>query len=38
MKTTSGVDIAYEYEPDEEELLKDLLPRNVSIQIFPCDS
>ena len=31
---TSGDDIAYEYEPDEEELLKDLLPRNVSIQIF----
>jgi len=31
---TSGEDIAYEYEPDEEELLKDLLPRNVSIQIF----
>ena len=31
---TAGDDIAYEYEPDEEELLKDLLPRNVSIQIF----
>lgn len=27
-------DVAYEYEPDEEELLKDLLPRNVSVQIF----
>ena len=27
-------DVAYEYEPDEEELLRDLLPRNVSIQIF----
>lgn len=30
----AGGDVAYEYEPDEEELLKDLLPRNVSIQIF----
>ncbi len=27
-------DVSYEYEPDEEELLKDLLPRNVSVQIF----
>lgn len=26
--------ISYEYEPDEEEILKDLLPRNVSVQIF----
>lgn len=24
----------YEYEPDEEEILADLLPRNVSVQIF----
>ena len=24
----------YEYEPDEETILKDLLPKNVSIQIF----
>jgi F-type H+-transporting ATPase subunit gamma len=24
----------YEYEPDEEEVLADLLPRNVSVQIF----
>ncbi|MEM7216535.1 MAG: F0F1 ATP synthase subunit gamma [Pseudomonadota bacterium] len=30
----AGGDVSYEYEPDEEELLKDLLPRNVSIQIF----
>ncbi|MEM9332030.1 MAG: F0F1 ATP synthase subunit gamma [Pseudomonadota bacterium] len=30
----AGSDVSYEYEPDEEELLKDLLPRNVSIQIF----
>ena len=25
---------AYEYEPEEEEILKDLLPRNISTQIF----
>ena len=25
---------AYEYEPSEEEILEDLLPRNVSVQIF----
>ena len=31
---SSNGDVAYEYEPDEEELLRDLLPRNVSIQIF----
>ncbi len=30
----AGGDVAYEYEPDEGELLNDLLPRNVSIQIF----
>ena len=27
-------DIYYEYEPDEEEILDDLLPRNISVQIF----
>lgn len=27
-------EVAYEYEPDEEQLLADLLPRNVSVQIF----
>ncbi len=27
-------DAAYEYEPDEEEILADLLPRNVATQIF----
>ena len=27
-------DIHYEYEPGEEEILEDLLPRNISIQIF----
>ncbi|MCI4660571.1 MAG: F0F1 ATP synthase subunit gamma [Neomegalonema sp.] len=26
--------VNYEYEPDEEEILKDLLPRSVSVQIF----
>lgn len=30
----SGTQAAYEYEPDEEEILKDLLPRNISTQIF----
>jgi F-type H+-transporting ATPase subunit gamma len=33
----SGVDLGgavYEYEPDEDEILKDLLPRNLSVQIF----
>lgn len=26
--------VAYEYEPDEEEILNDLLPRNIATQIF----
>lgn len=26
--------VVYEYEPDEQEILADLLPRNVSVQIF----
>ena len=25
---------AYEYEPDEDEILADLLPRNIAVQIF----
>ena len=29
-----GGDAAYEYEPDESEILAELLPRNVSVQIF----
>ncbi len=29
-----GADAAYEYEPDEAEILADLLPRNVMTQIF----
>lgn len=31
---SAGGDAAYEYEPDEEEILADLLPRNVATQIF----
>ena len=31
---TDGALAAVEYEPDEEEILADLLPRNVAIQIF----
>jgi F-type H+-transporting ATPase subunit gamma len=31
---TSGGTAAIEYEPDEEEILADLLPRNVAVQIF----
>ena len=30
----TGVSAATEYEPDEEELLADLLPRNVAIQLY----
>ncbi len=30
----AGGDAIYEYEPDEESILADLLPRNLSIQIF----
>jgi F-type H+-transporting ATPase subunit gamma len=30
----AGPSAAYEYEPDEEEILGDLLPRNLSIQVF----
>jgi F-type H+-transporting ATPase subunit gamma len=29
-----GITGAYEYEPDEEAILSDLLPRNLSVQIF----
>jgi F-type H+-transporting ATPase subunit gamma len=32
--TATGGDAAYEYEPDEAEILADLLPRNVMTQIF----
>ena len=30
----AGPDVSYEYEPDEEEILADLLPRNIAVQIF----
>jgi len=30
----NSVQAAYEYEPDEDEILKDLLPRNIATQIF----
>ena len=33
-RTGSGPVAAYEYEPEEDEILKDLLPRNVSTQIY----
>jgi len=31
---TAAADVDYEYEPDEESILGDLLPRNLSVQIF----
>ena len=31
---TGGVSAAVDYEPDEEEILADLLPRNVAIQLY----
>ena len=34
-EATAGADTAvYDYEPDEAEILEDLLPRNLSVQIF----
>ena len=33
-ETSDGVTASYEYEPDEEEILADLLPRNLSVQVF----
>ncbi len=30
----NGAAAAYEYEPEEEEILDDLLPRNLSVQVF----
>ena len=29
-----GGDAVYEYEPDEGEILADLMPRNIAVQIF----
>ncbi len=34
VETASGAPAAYTYEPDEAEILNDLLPRNVSVQVF----
>jgi F-type H+-transporting ATPase subunit gamma len=31
---TDGASVFYEYEPDENDILAELLPRNVSVQIF----
>ncbi len=31
---TEGAAAAYEYEPEEEEILAELLPRNLSVQVF----
>ncbi len=33
-EASAGPQAAYEYEPDEEEILADLLPRNISTQIY----
>ncbi len=33
-KEKSGPDTSYEYEPEEDEILKRLLPRNLAVQIF----
>jgi F-type H+-transporting ATPase subunit gamma len=32
--TDNGSNAAYEYEPDEEEILDELLPRNIAVQVF----
>jgi len=34
LSQSSGPDAAVEYEPDEEEILAELLPRNIAIQVF----
>jgi F-type H+-transporting ATPase subunit gamma len=33
-KQSSGVEASYEYEPDELDILNDLLPRNLAVQVF----
>ncbi len=33
-KESSGLNAAYDYEPEEEDILTDLLPRNLATQIF----
>ncbi len=32
--SATASDVTYEYEPDQEELLADILPRNISVQVF----
>jgi len=32
--TTGGAGAVYDYEPDEEDILRELLPRNISVQIL----
>ncbi len=34
VEDTEADDVNYEYEPGEEEILEDLLPRNISVQVF----
>jgi len=34
MGDEAGTPVAYEYEPEEEEILAELLPRNLSVQVF----
>ena len=34
LRTSDGAEAAVEYEPDEEAILADLLPRNLAIQLF----
>ena len=33
-KTSSGASTSYEYEPEEDEILAGLLPRNLAVQVF----
>ncbi|HZP76954.1 MAG TPA: F0F1 ATP synthase subunit gamma [Pseudolabrys sp.] len=33
-KNTNGASASYEYEPEEEDILGDLLPRNLGVQVF----
>ncbi len=32
--SATSSDVIYDYEPDQEELLADILPRNISVQVF----
>ena len=33
-KDDDGNSLSYEFEPEEDEILEDLLPKNISIQVF----